>query len=304
MCDGAPDVLNVALDGLLLLAWRRVCRDRVTYGRNQQGCSDGSQLEPDWWATGRHHRPGALKSDAFYLGSALQRPKAKQGTAVPLNVFFGDTPAAVNSKLSCERYECRYTPIAADDLTGQCPVSSISFARSRSRRMCSKCISHDYVKGNQPLLVCSRAGPSILRSVSELTISVGAHSRTAMGCVHESTAAAAGPASARPSHRLVLRPSARHLGPQRERRSPAQTPPLTSVRDTAANSAATLTAMRCEPCESDSGSLGYMGLCGSLQQSEVQRLLREVRMRPSASRHAPTRFWCLIWEYHACAAYP
>ena len=42
-------------------------------------------------------------------------------------------------------------------------------------------------------------------------------------------------------------------------------------------SAATLTAKRCEPCESDSGSLGYMGLCGSLQQSEVERLLPEVR---------------------------
>ena len=50
-----------------------------------------------------------------------------------------------------------------------------------------------------------------------------------------------------------------------------------------ARSSSTLTAKRCEPCESDAGSMGYMGLCGSLQRPQIEELLEEVRGRSNCA---------------------
>ena len=98
-----------------------------------------------------------------------------------------------------------------------------------------------------------------------------------MACWQGSFAAPAGPCITPLSQSaLAPSPSCRHAT-LRGLLSFTQAPQTSSVRDTAVKSSSTLTAKRCEPCESDSGSMGYMGLCGSLQKPQVEELLEEVR---------------------------
>ena len=75
--------------------------------------------------TCRHHRPGAVTADLLHLIRDSEDQGARPHGAAPL---FGDTPAKVHSKLFDKRYDRYNVSIAADDLTGLCPVSSFSDA--------------------------------------------------------------------------------------------------------------------------------------------------------------------------------